>query len=227
MEELFGEVEEQTHERAEDEGDHYFDNRIYDDGNDIDVTVLKCFSDTEGDSEDHKTHDVVKRDNGQEHTCERAVGFILFNYHESSGGCGGCSDSSEGKDAGEGELIGEEEVNDEEGDIDGYSSDESLENSDDDSLFTGFFQLREAELVTHSDGDETECDVTDDTVGGDVVGGNKSYAGDTEFSEAIRTDEDTCDEVSGDCGEVPDFSKSGEHKTREEGDGQSKKSLHG
>ncbi len=36
---------------------------------------------------------------------------------------------------------------------------------DDDGLLTGFFQLRETELVTHSDGDETECDVADDGVG--------------------------------------------------------------
>ena len=47
MEELLGEVEEQTHERAEDEGDYDFYDRIYENGYDIDVTVFEGFSDTE------------------------------------------------------------------------------------------------------------------------------------------------------------------------------------
>ena len=123
MEELLGEVEEQTHERAENEGDYDFYDRIYEDGYDINLTVFEGFSYTEGNCEDHKTHYVVKRDNGQEHTGERTVGFILLDYHEGSGRGGGCGDSSEGKYAGERELIGQEEMNDEEGDVNGYSSD--------------------------------------------------------------------------------------------------------
>lgn len=214
VEELFGEVEYKTDHCAEYEGCDNFNNGIYDDGDHIEMTLFECACDAEGDCENHKTYNVVESNYGKEHLGERTVSLVLLYNHEGCCRCGCGCDCAEGDRAGEGESVGHCEVYHCESHVNEYSSYNSLEDRDYDSLTTGFLQFGHTELVAHCKRDKAESCVGDDGELGEIFVGDKADAFNSETAETVGTDEDSGYQICGYCGKVPQLGDTGHDKTR-------------
>ena len=96
---------------------------------------------------------------GSSRSSQRTVSLVLLDDHQRRGGSRCGRDSSEGENAGERKLVGNESVNDVERDVYGDSSDKRLKHGDNGCFFARFFQLANAEFVAHRKCDKAECGI--------------------------------------------------------------------
>ena len=78
---------------------------------------------------------------------------------------------------------------------------ERLDDTDDGCLLTDLFQLGQAELITHGEGDKSECDVGNDTKAGQLIMRN-AETGYVKCTEQERTDQNTGNQVCGNSGKL-------------------------
>ena len=101
-----------------------------------------------------------------------------------------------------------------------------LENADNGCLLADFLQLRHAELVADREGDEAERNVTDDAEALDVFGAGKAKTGYVKCAKHVRTNQNTCNQVSGHGGERCQLSQTREHQPRNQCYGKGKQDFH-
>ena len=222
VEELLAECEEKTHDEAERERKYNLENGFKNDGEHVYGTGVDGFCDTEGDREYNETDSVVKRNDGEEDVGQRTLCLILTNDHECCCGSGCGCNGTENDRCGKGKMLRHSEMESDENDVYDKACEDCLEDTDDGSLFTDLLELSETEFVTDRECDEAERYVGNDAEACKLIVGDTD-TGDIKCAEEKRSDQDTCDEVSCNCGELDLFRKSGEKKTCKKSNGKCQK----
>ena len=226
VEELFGEVKQQADQRTENQGCNNFHQRIYNNGDDIKRAVFQSLGNPEGDRKHDQTDHVVERNDGKEHLGQRAVRLVLLDDHERCGGSRSRSDRTERNGAGQRELVGHDEVKQDQRDVHEDRRNDCLEDRNHNRLAADVLEFRKTELVAHRHRDKAESRFGNDRVGRNVLMRDKTKSGNTELSETVRTDQNPGNQICGDGGEIPDFRQSGHHQAGKHRNGKSEQGLH-
>ena len=97
VEKSFAEGEYQAHQCAEEKRKNYFKDRLNENGNNADLAAGdKCLCNAEGDGEYHKSHRIVKSDDGEKYFGKRSLCLILLDDHKGCRRCGCGRYSAEG-----------------------------------------------------------------------------------------------------------------------------------
>ena len=115
-------------------------------------------------------------------------------------------------------------------DVDEQSRGQRLKDSDYSRLLAGLLQLLEPEFIADREWDETERNVRNDRETLDIFHRREADAVKTEhsaeISEAVGSDQNSRDEVSGDCRKPERLYGTGHQKSREKCDCYAKKYIH-
>ena len=159
VEKPLAKVEQKPHQTAESERKHDFEQRLYDDRNDVHDARNERFCYAERNGEEHQTHRVVEGDDGEKDIRQRSFGFVLFNDHERCRGRGCGSDCPERDRRGKREFFGDNQMQKYKRCVHDQRGDDGLKNAYDRRLFTNFFELRKSEFVADRKGDKAESNV--------------------------------------------------------------------
>ena len=106
MEELLAEIIDKSDGDTECERSDDLNKRVDEHRKDIYLALFECLGDAERDSKNDKSHDIVERDYGKQQSSQRTVSLVLLDDHQRRGGSRCGRDSSEGENAGERKLVG-------------------------------------------------------------------------------------------------------------------------
>ena len=224
VEEAFAECEKKTHDEAEHEGENNFKKRFENDGKDIGGACADGFCNTERDRKYDKTDRVVERYDRKQDIGNGTLCLVLLNDHEGCGGSGRGRNSAENECRGKGKLIGHCEMERDEYAVYQKTSEDCLENTDYGSLFTDFFKRCKSKFVTDGKRDKAECNIGNDAKAFKLFM-RDTDTGDSECAKEKRTDEDACNEICSNCGELNFLRKSGQEKTCKQSDGKRQKNT--
>ena len=216
MEEAFHEIEKEAHNRTQQDGEHYFNDRLQYDGENVDATCAQCTSDTEGDGKKDQTNCVVQGNDGEQNGGEGTLCLVLLYDHQ---GCGrsGCSCNGTQYDGyGQGQNLGHCEMKGNEDAVYQKGGDDCLQNTDDGCLLTDLFQLCETEFVTDFESDKAQCKVTDNGEVFYLMKRGESQTVQSECTQQEGTNEDTCHQISGDGGKIQKLCQTGKEQARKE-----------
>ena len=220
VEELLHPIQEPAHRSAQTQGQNHFHNRLYHHGNYAHMTGRQRGGNAEGNAEQHQTHRVIDGNHQHQKPGQRAVSLILTDDHQGCGRSRRGSDGTQGDGAGDGNQAGEQQMQHDQGHIHEDRGDHRLQNADGNGLGTGLLQLAQTELVAHGKGDEAQCRLGHDLHGLHLVGVVKAQAGHLQRADAEGPQQQTCHQVSGDCGQIYQLGQPGHHQTANQCDGQ-------
>ena len=208
MEELLKESKEQTHNKSESERENYLEDRLENYRKYVYLSVNKRLCNTERYCKQYETYRVVKRDDGKEYIGKRSLCLVLTDDHKSCRRSGSRCDCAKHDSRRKRKLVGHKEVQTDESCINDQSRKYRLNYSDDGRLLTRLLELSESELVSDGKRDKSKCDVRKQAKGLDLIHTCKSESLDAERAEKVRTDQNSCNEICRDCGELYELRKS-------------------
>lgn len=212
VEELLKLGKNKSEQCADDERREDLNERLNYDRNNAGVAAADGLSHTEHYCENYQTYCVVQSNDGKKEVGEWTLCLVLTNYHQGRRGSGCGCDSRKDQHCGEGKDIlargfNKYVVQSEKHAATNDGGDYRLQNTDDGCLLTGLLKLGKLEFASDRKGYKAERDVADDSEGVNVLKvwvseAEVKSAGKSDSAKAEATDENTCDEIAGDCREL-------------------------
>ena len=226
MEETLEEGEHHTHHEAQAKGKNNLQDGLDHDGENVHLAADHGLRYAEGASEQHQTHCIVQCYDGKQYVGDGAFCLILAYDHQSCGGSGSGGYCTENDGCRQGQQVGNQEVQADEGGIHQNGGEDSLPDTDHGGLFADLLQLRKAEFVTDGKSNKAQGNVGDQGIGLDILHADKAETLHAKGAEKVGADEDTRYKVSGNRGKMHPFCKTGQHQPGKKGNGQTKQGLH-
>ena len=220
VEELLHPVQQPAHQGAQDQGQDDLQDGLHHHADDADLAGGQGGGNTEGGGEQQQAHGVVDGHHQHQQPGQGTVGLVLADDHQGGGRGRGGGDGAQNDGAGQGNDVGEREVQADQHDVHHHGGDDGLQDADGDGGGAGGLQLAQPELIADGERDEAQGRLGHDGQALHLLQGVEAQAGDVDGAQHIGADQQTGHQVSRDGGQMDQLGQTGHHQSADQGHSQ-------